>query len=363
MKTLLTMDLQWFSEEKTEKATPKKRLDSRKKGQVPKSQDVNTAFMLFTAFLLFWLFAGPKLFSELQSMMSDLFLRFMNLPVTAENSTALFQQLTWRMGLAVLPIMALTVLAGAFASFVQVGSLLTTEPLKFKLEKLDPIKGAKRIFSARALVELAKSILKITLVGATVTAVIYLNLDSVLLLSQKSITVGAATIGELTVLMGLAAAVLLLLLAIPDYLYQRYDHEKQIRMSKKDVRDEHKTMEGDPKIRARRKQRQMDMAMSRMMQEIPKADVVITNPTHYAVAIKYDQSEADAPVVVAKGVDFMAERIKLIAKQHEVPLVENVALARAMYATIDVSQQVNEEMFQAVAEVLAFVYRLKQQSK
>lgn len=360
MMTRLRMDLQWFSEEKTEKATPKKRLDSRKKGQVPKSQDVNTAFMLFAAFLLMWLFAGPMLFSHLQGMMADAFNRFLHITFTTENIVALFRELTWEMGLVVLPIMVLIVLAGAFASFLQVGALFTGEPMKLKLEKLDPIKGAKRIFSARALVELAKSILKITFVGAVVTTVIFLNIEDVLVLSQKSIEVSATTIGELAIVMGLFAAVLLLLLAIPDYLYQRYDHEKQIRMSKKDIRDEHKTMEGDPKIRSRRKQRQLEMAMNRMMQDVPKADVIVTNPTHFAVALKYDSKKADAPIVVAKGVDFMAERIKRLGSEHEIPLVENVALARSLYASVDVSQQVNEEMFQAVAEVLAYVYRLKE---
>ncbi|GAF12896.1 flagellar biosynthesis protein FlhB [Bacillus sp. JCM 19045] len=360
MMTRLKLNLQFFSEEKTEKATPKKRLDSRKKGQVPKSQDVNTAFMLFAAFLLMWLFAGPLLFSHLQGMMADVFNRFLHLSFTTENIVALFRELTWEMGIAVLPVMVLIVLAGAFASFLQVGSLFTAEPMKLKLEKLDPIKGAKRIFSARALVELAKSILKITFVGAVVTTVIFLNIEDVLVLSQKSIEVSAATIGELAIIMGLFAAVLLLILAIPDYLYQRYDHEKQIRMSKKDIRDEHKTMEGDPKIRSRRKQKQLEMAMNRMMQEVPSADVIVTNPTHFAVALKYDSKKADAPVVVAKGVDFMAERIKRVAKQHEIPLVENVLLARSLYASVEVSQQVNEEMFQAVAEVLAYVYRLKE---
>ncbi|AST97531.1 flagellar biosynthesis protein FlhB [Niallia circulans] len=357
--TRLPMDLQWFAEEKTEKATPKKRQETRKKGQVPKSQDVNTAFMLFAAFLLLSLFAGPMLFAALKEMMADVFQRFLSLPLTAENSAALFNELTWEMGMAALPIMALTVLAGAFASFVQVGSLFTAEPMKLKLEKLDPIKGAKRIFSTRALVELGKSMLKIVFIGAAVAFVIYANIGDVLLLSQKSVEVGAASIGHLTVTMGLFAAVLLMVLAIPDYLYQRYDHEKQIRMSKKDIRDEHKTMEGDPKIRARRKQRQLEMSMNRIMQEVPKADVVITNPTHYAVALRYDQEQADAPIVVAKGVDYMAERIKTVAKSHDVPLVENVALARAMYASVELMHPIHEDMFQAVAEVLAYVYRLK----
>ncbi|MFB4211141.1 flagellar biosynthesis protein FlhB [Shouchella sp. JSM 1781072] len=358
MKRRLEMNLQWFADEKTEKATPKKRQDSRKKGQVPKSQDVNTALMLFIAFIVLWLFAGPSVFKGLQGMMSDMFSRFLHLQVTESTTASLFRELTWHMAIIVLPIMAITVFAGAFGSFLQVGSLFTTDPLKLKLEKLDPIKGAKRIFSARALVELAKSILKIVFVGSAVVIVLYLNIEEVLTLSQKNIEVSAVTVGELAMLMGIVASILLLILAIPDYLYQRYDHEKQIRMSKKDIRDEHKTSEGDPKIRARRKQKQLEMSMSRLAQEVPKADVIITNPTHFAVAIAYDQTKADAPYVLAKGMDYAAERIKSIAKDHDIPMVENVWLARSMYAQLNVNDQVNEEMFQAVAEVLAYVYQL-----
>ncbi|WP_236702337.1 MULTISPECIES: flagellar biosynthesis protein FlhB [Shouchella] len=358
MNSRLVMDLQWFADEKTEKATPKKRQDSRKKGQIPKSQDVNTALMLFVAFIILWLFAGPAIFSGLQGMMLDSLSRFLHMDVTTPNIASLFRTLTWNMAILVLPLMAITVLAGAFGSFLQVGSLFTTDPLKLKLEKLDPIKGAKRIFSARALVELAKSILKIVFVGAAVIIVLYMNIEDVLLLSQKNIEVSAVTVGELALMMGIVAAILLLILAIPDYLYQRYDHEKQIRMSKKDIRDEHKTSEGDPKIRARRKQKQLEMSMARLAQDVPKADVIITNPTHFAVALKYDQAKADAPYVLAKGMDYAAERIKKIAREHHIPMVENVWLARTMYANLQVNDQVNEEMFEAVAEVLAYVYQL-----
>ncbi len=159
--------------------------------------------------------------------------------------------------------------------------------------------------------------------------------------------------------MGIAVAVLLLLLSIPDYLYQRYDHEKQIRMSKKDIKDEHKNMEGDPRIKSKRRQKQMDMAMQRMMQEVPKADVVITNPTHYAIALRYDEQISDAPLVVAKGVDYLALKIKNVASSHQVVTVENKPLARALYKQTDIGDQVPEELFKAVAEVLAYVYRLK----
>ncbi|WP_059104597.1 flagellar biosynthesis protein FlhB [Shouchella shacheensis] len=357
--TLVKMDLQYFAEEKTEKATQKKRADTRKKGQVPKSQDVNTAMMLFAAFIVMWLFAGPYMFREMLEMMKSMLGRLLLVDVSSQSVAVLFGELTWTMGVAMLPLMVLTVLAGGFASFLQVGALMSAEPMKLKLEKLDPIKGAKRIFSARALVELCKSLAKIGFVGTLVGMVIWVNLEDVLKLSQKSVEVGAITIGNLTILMGILAAILLLVLAIPDYIYQRYDHEKQIRMSKKDVRDEHKTVEGDPKIKSRRKQKQMELSMNRMIQEVPKADVIITNPIHVAVALRYESEKADAPCVVAKGVDFAAERIKAVARSNDVPMVENVPLARALYAHVELNQPVNEDMFQAVAEVLAYVYKLK----
>ncbi|KMK77231.1 flagellar biosynthesis protein FlhB [Alkalihalobacillus pseudalcaliphilus] len=353
------INLQFFAEEKTEKATPKKRQDSRKKGQVAKSTDVNTAFILLFVFIFLWLFGGGMVGQALYDFLRHNFQTYLLMDVTARNLEIMFWDIIVQVAVVLLPIMLMAMVAGVFASFIQVGVMFTTEPLKFNLKKIDPIKGAKRIFSARALVELAKSLLKITFVGVVVFVLIWFNLEDVMLISQKSVEIGFAQIATLTAQMGMLVALLLLLLSVPDYIYQRYDNEKQMRMSKKDIKDEHKNMEGDPRIKSKRKQKQMEMAMQRMMQEVPKADVVITNPTHYAVALQYDDQKSDAPVVIAKGVDFVAQKIKSIATEHDVILVENKPLARALYGQTEIGDQVPESLFKAIAEVLAYVYRLK----
>ncbi|MDT8859010.1 flagellar biosynthesis protein FlhB [Alkalihalobacillus sp. MEB130] len=354
----LRIDLQYFAEEKTEKATPKKRQDTRKKGQVAKSTDVNTAIILLLVFLFLWMFGG-LLGETLFNLLKHTFQTYLLMDMTEANFAAMFYELVMEAAIVLLPIMLIALIAGVLASYIQVGVLFAPEAIKMKLSKLDPIKGAKRIFSVRALVELLKSLLKISLAGVVVFIIIWLRLEEVMMLSQKSVADGFVLIAELTAILGISVAILLLILSIPDYLYQKYDHEKQIKMSKKDIKDEHKNMEGDPRIKSKRKQKQMEMAMQRMMQEVPKADVVITNPTHFAVALRYDEEKADAPFVVAKGVDFMAQKIKGVAAEHKVVTVENRPLARALYHQTDVGDVVPEELFKAVAEVLAYVYRLK----
>jgi flagellar biosynthetic protein FlhB len=355
----IRLNLQFFAEEKTEKATPKKRQDARKKGQVPKSTDVNTALILLIVFLFLWLFGGAIIGTTMIDLLKQVFQTYLLMEITPNTVSTIFFEILAETAKVLLPIMLVAMIAGVASSYMQVGALFTTEPLKLQLNKLDPIKGAKRIFSVRALVELLKSLLKIGLVGTVVYVILWFNLEDVMLLSQKTVENGFHVIAQLTVQMGIAVALLLLFLAVPDYLYQKFDHEKQNRMSKKDIKDEHKNMDGDPQVKSKRKQKQMEMAMQRMMQEVPKADVVITNPTHFAVALRYDEDKADAPIIVAKGVDFVAQKIKGLAAEHEVITVENKPLARALYHQTEIGQQVPEDLFKAVAEVLAFVYRLK----
>lgn len=357
----LKINLQFFNgaEEKTEKATPKKRQKSREEGQVPKSQDVNTAFILLLVFLSLW-FIGSLVGDKILLLLTHSFQEYMLLDLTEASLQAVFFELTMEIVVVVLPIMMVAIIAGVFSSYIQVGPLFSTKAIKPKLSKLDPIKGAKnKFFSPRILVELLKSLLKLTLTGILVTAMLWIDLESLMFLSQKSVADGFYHIAKLTVIMGIAVAILLMILSVPDYIYQKFDHEKQIRMSKKEVKDEHKNMEGDPKIKSKRRQKQMEMAMQRMMQEVPKADVVITNPTHFAVALRYDGDKMVAPVVVAKGVDYLAFKIRNIAKTNDVIIVENKPLARALYAQADIGDAVPEDLFKAVAEVLAYVYRLK----
>lgn len=355
---LLKLDLQLFAGEKTEKATPKKRQEARKKGQVAKSQDISTAVVLLAVFL-YLLFAGSSLTKEIMNFLTNSFQKRLLMDPTEGNVQRLFITILKELGTSFGPILLVALVAGLAANFFQVGFLFTTDAIMPKLEKINPLAGFKRMFSLRSIVELVKSILKIGFVGTITFIVLWKRMDEILVLSQKSIGTALVTLGSLTVQMGLFASGALFFLAILDFLYQKYDFEKNIRMSKQDIKDEYKNSEGDPLIKSRIKQRQREIAMRRMMQEVPKADVVITNPTHFAIAIMYDESKFEAPIVVAKGVDYIAQKIKTVAKENDVLTVENRPLARALYAQTEIGDTIPEEFFKAVAEILAFVYRTK----
>lgn len=354
----LTLNLQFFAGEKTEKATPKKRQDSRKKGQTAKSQDVNTSIGLLAVFG-FLSFYSSQFGHVVLGVFQHSFTQYLHLPLTEETVQMITNEIIIQTALLLGPILLIAFLAAIGANLLQVGFMATAEPLMPKLEKIDPIKGFKRIFSIRAIVELLKSILKIGFVGSVTFFVLWLNIDEVFMLSHKSIVSAIKILGQLTIQMGIAASLALLFLSLFDYFYQRYDFEKNIRMSKQDIKDEYKNVEGDPLIKSKMKQRQREMAMSRMMQEVPKADVIITNPTHYAIALKYDEDTSDAPIVVAKGIDFMAQKIKLVAKEHQIISVENRPLARALYDQAEIGEMIPDDFFKAVAEILAYVYRIK----
>lgn len=355
----LHLDLQYFAGEKTEKGTAKKRQDSRKKGQVLKSQDVTSAVVLLSVFL-FLLFAASFMRERIFTFFYQTFNRYVLIDTfSIDLIMEIYTDLLVEVGLLVLPIMIIAVVAGVAGNVFQFGLLFTTEPLKMDIKKLDAIKGFKRIFSIKAIIELIKSILKISLIGSVTVVILWMNLENVLSLSFKSPWDTLSTVSYLTVMMGIAASFVLLFVSILDYFYQRFDYEKNLKMSKQDIKDEYKNTEGDPVVKSRIKQRQREMAMRRMMQEVPKADVVITNPTHYAIALKYEDGEMDAPVVIAKGADFVAQKIKLIAKENEIIMVENRELARGMYGQVEIGDRIPEEFFKAVAEILAYVYRIK----
>lgn len=359
MNLLLPLDLQYFAGDKTEKATPKKRQDARKKGQVVKSQDVSAAFLLLALFLLLYFWAPSMLESMFsffhQSIEKNMLIESLNQDTVME----IYSQSLMEMAKIALPILLVAMVIGIAANFFQFGFLFTTEQLKFDLKKLDPIKGIKKIISLRAIVNLIKSLLKVAFIGTVTAFIIWMNLEDVLSLSLHNPWEILSTVARLTGLMGIAAAIVLILIGVLDYTYEKFDYEKNLKMSKQDIKDEYKNAEGDPKIKSKIKQRQREMAMRRMMQEIPNADVVITNPTHYAIALKYDEKSMEAPKVVAKGTDFVAQKIKLIAKENNVVMVENRPLARAMYDKVEIGDFVPEEFFKAVAEVLAYVYRIK----
>ena len=354
----LQLDLQFFSEEKTERATPRKREDERDKGRVAKSQDVNTAIILLFSFMILAVY-GSFMKDHMENLYKQTFTQYIHWEVNYETVMQLVVEVFIHLAWIVVPIMAVTFIASVAANLLQIGFLFTTEPLKFDLKKLDPIQGAKRIFSIRALVELLKSLFKIVFVTSITFFIIWISKDDVMMLSFKTIHDAIAFFGRTTIVMGISAIIALLFLAILDYMYQKYDFEKNIRMSKQDIKDEHKDIEGDPLIKSKLQEKQREFAMRRMMSEIPTADVVITNPTHYAIALKYDDETASAPYIVALGKDDIALKIIEVAKAHDIATVENKPLARSLYETLDIGDIIPEKFYEAIAEILAFVYQLE----
>lgn len=354
----LRVNLQHFAQEKTEKATPKKRQDSRKKGQVAKSMDIPGAFILFFSFLFLLMF-GSYFKDRIYRLYTVSFNEYMLWDISVDNVIVIFGNLLLHGLLLLLPIMLISVFVAFLGNYVQFGLLVTGDPLMPKLNKLNPLEGAKRIFSMRALVEFLKSVLKLTVVATVAYTTLMAEKEAILNLSNVSVESIFAFTANIVLMLGIKIGAILIALSLFDYMYQKYDFEKNLRMSKQDIKDEYKKTEGDPLIKGKIREKQRRMAMQRMMQEVPKADVVVTNPTHYAVALQYDAEHMESPKVIAKGQDYIALRIKEKAKEHNIITMENKPLARALYDKVEIGEFVPNELFQAVAEVLAYVYRVK----
>lgn len=349
-------DLQLFNSEKTEEATAKKKSDAKSKGQVGKSQEVNSTIILLMAFFSLKIF-GAYIYDQIASYMMFV---FSNLPenLTSEIVMNIFIDVLKVLAKTALPIMLSIMVAGLIVNLFQVGLNFTLEPIMPKLSKLNPISGAQRMFSKNSLVELIKSIFKIIIIGYFIVRFLKQEIAQLPKLIYADIFVALHTVSSLIFSLAFQICEVLLVLAVLDYLYQKWQHKESLKMSKQDVKEEAKQSEGDPQIKAKIKQKQRAIAMQRMMQEVPKADVIVTNPTHFAIALKYEKGMM-APVVVAKGQDLIAQRIKTIAKESRVAIVENKPLARALYATAEIGDVVPKELYKSVAEVLAYVYRLK----
>jgi flagellar biosynthetic protein FlhB len=354
----LRVDLQLFAQEKTEQATPKKKADERKKGQVAKSQELPGAFILFFSFLFLYMF-GSYFKDRTYRLFTVSFNEYMLWDISVDNVIVIFGNLLLNGFFLLLPILVGTVIIAILGNYLQIGFLLTGDPLLMKFSKLNPIAGAKRIFALRSLVELVKSLLKLSIVGFVCYSTIIAEKDSFLALSKLPLEGIFTFTAKIAMVLGLKIGGILIALALFDYMYQKYDYEKNLKMSKQDIKDEYKKSEGDPLIKGKIREKQRQMALQRMMQDVPKADVIITNPTHYAVALRYDAKEMESPVVIAKGQDYIALKIREVAAANNITLMENKPLARALYAQVEIGQTVPSDLFQAVAEVLAYVYRLK----
>ncbi|NJD02744.1 MAG: flagellar biosynthesis protein FlhB [Ruminiclostridium sp.] len=357
------INLQLFAQnagDKTEKATPKKRQDARKKGQVFQSREISSALVLMLVFVTLRIF-GSYMYNEILSFtkkvlteypkINDLFMPDILLRVFIDSIVVFFK--------AIAPILAVAVLTGFIAGYAQVGFLFTLETLSPKFNRINPFSGFKRVFSPRGAVELAKAVLKVSVIGYVAYAYLNGQAESILKMMDMDIIRIAGMIGTVSINVAIRICMVLIILSLFDYAYQWWEYERNLKMTKQEVKEEYKQTEGNPEIKSKIKQKQRQMSMRRMMQEVPKADVVITNPTHFACAVRYDSKVTVAPVLIAKGRDYTAIRIKEIAKENKVEIVENKVLARTLYDAVDIGEAIPPELYQAVAEILAFVYSLK----
>lgn len=346
------------AEERTEQATPRRRQEARRRGQVARSVELSST----AVFLAVVLALNAVSDIALRGAMDSVRFALTNLQHT-EFSPALALSFGWgclsHAGKAFLPVIGVAMAVGIVVNLLQVGVMLTAEPLAPNWARINPWTGFVRLFSRRAFVEGTKTLLKVFLIGWLTFAAVRADAAMLLRTSEIDPLMVLMLVGQLLYKVAWRVGLAMLVLAILDYGFQRYEYEKSLRMTKEEVKQEMKQTEGDPQIRARIRARMQAMARRRMMQAVPKADVVVTNPTHYAVALQYDASKMAAPTVVAKGMNLIALRIREIAEQHRVPIVENPPLAQSLYRSVEVDQQIPPELYQAVAEVLAYVYRLR----
>jgi flagellar biosynthesis protein FlhB len=345
-------------QERTEKATPRKKREAREKGDVAKSMEINAAIVLIVSLAGLRLFGG-SLLGGLSGLMRSVFEQLHTIEISLDSIQAMSLSSLRYLGIMMAPFVGMIMLAGLGSNLIQTGFMFTGEQLKPKMNKISPAKGFKRMFSMRSLVELAKSIFKLLIIGLVSYMSLRAELHNYPLLIHSDVGQIVAFISRVGFALALRAAVILLILAVFDYAYQRFEYEKKLRMTKQEIKDEYKRTEGDPLIKSRIRSIQREQARKRMLSEVPKADVVITNPIHLAVALKYDSKKSSAPVVVAKGARLVAEKIKKIAHENNVPVVENKPLARMLYKSVEVGGLIPYELFKAAAEILAYVYRLK----
>ncbi len=367
--TGLSYQLQWFAKdgpggEKTEEPTAKKLQDARKDGKVAKSKELSSAFDLIVLFLLLKVFVSYvydgflNVFTYTWGKIPE-FVKSGAREMSGQGTAALLQVALQEILMLLLPFFVAGVLVAIVINIFQVGWKVTTKPMKPKLDKFNPINGFKRICSKDSLFELLKSFVKIFVIIYIAYTSISKNADELFFLYDIPLMQAIILCGQVIIDAGLKIGLAYLLVGIGDYIYQKHKFHEEMKMTKQEVKDEYKNTEGNPEIKGKQRQRMQEASRRRMMQDVPKADVIITNPTHISVALQYDAGAAKAPVVLAKGEDYLALKIREVAKEHQIELVENKPLARMLYANVDIGQEIPPELYQAVAEVLAMVYNLK----
>lgn len=344
-------------QERTEKATQRRRDKARDRGQVAKSQELNSAAMICLGFLTLYVMS-PYVAGQAQALMQHTMANAPSLASADPTFHKIFGDNLLRFLLIMAPIFAVFCVIAFGVNVAQIGFRITPKAMKLKWEKLDVLKGLKQKVSMKSLVQLIRDTLKLIVVGFVAYKAIASEFVGFFQLSNMTVAQVAATMGTLALELALKVGAAIMVIAILDYVYQKYEHEKSIRMSHQDIKDEHKDTDGSPQTKARVRQVQMQQARSRMMQAVPLADVVVTNPTHVAVALKYETDKSSAPYVLAKGQRLIAQKIKAIAMEHNIPIVEDKPLARALFKICDVGQSIPATLYRAVAEILAYVYRL-----
>lgn len=365
----LSYQLQWFAKdgpggEKTEEPTAKKLSDARKDGKVAKSKELNSAIDLIVLFMLLKIFIGYlydgflSAFQYTYTRIPD-FVKSSAKEMTGQGTAAFIQILLTKILQLLLPFFVAGVAVCIIVTILQVGWKVTTKPMKPKFDKFNPINGFKRFLSKDSLFELFKSIVKIFIIAYVAYTSIRKNADELFVLYDIPLVQAIILCGQIILDAGLRIAFVYLILGIVDLVYQKHKFHEEMKMTKQEVKDEYKNTEGSPEVKSKQRQKMQEASRRRMMQDVPKADVIITNPTHISVALQYDSNTAKAPVVLAKGEDYLALKIREVAKESHVEIVENKPLARMLYANVDIGQEIPPELYQAVAEVLAMVYNLK----
>jgi len=348
--------------EKTEKATAKKRRDARKKGQVRQSPEVNTTFcalVMFGLLFIIWPWFVERLMDIYREHLGPQSILMASNGMTPNELMGLLVRVLMKLGVALLPVLGTALVAGLSINVLQIGFLFTTDTLKPKLNKISPIKGFKRMFSVKTLVDLVKSLLKIAILGFIAYSDFRRRLGEFPGFIGRDVHASFIEIMRSAFLTALKMCLAMIFISIADFLFQWWKYEKDLKMTKQEVKDEYKMMEGDPQIKGKIRAKQRQMSAMRMMARVPEADVVITNPTHYAIALQYDDKVSAAPVVIAKGQDYLARKIKEVAIEHGIEIVENPPLAQSLYALCEVDDEIPADFYQAVADILVFVYRQK----
>jgi flagellar biosynthesis protein FlhB len=347
-----------MDEEKTEEPTGKRLGDAKKKGQVAQSQEIQSWAVLLAA-TIFLSSIIPSIMGHVSSVNLNFIEKPHTFPLTPVDFQNLFKEVGLEIGVVLVPLMLAFLVVGVVVQISQVGWTVSMEKFDVKLNKFSPIKGAKKIFGVRSLVEVGKGIVKLGIVGTVIFFLVSPMLSNIELLPAFELVHTLDRIKDIALVILVVSVMIMTVIAALDFIYQKWDNHEKLKMSKQEVKDERKQQDGDPKIKQRMAALRMERQRERMMQAIGKADVIITNPTHYAIALQYDMDTMPAPVLVGKGVDSLALRIREIAKENDIPIVENPPLARALYAGVEIDEEIPAEHYHAVAEVIGYVFRLK----